>query len=398
MAADQGAGFDDFERATSRVQANLKAEGVALELGVEHHFELPLVGHAFGDFQDFDAGLEASQILGQLAGEPGEQLRRVHGGGVTETEVREQVSDSASRGQHDPEAREHVAELRLGGRARRTESFRPGRITERSNRAVRPLALQQHKIRRYHDIGVKDQYRLNRHITVRGPVTTTLRCFGCAESFSPADLRPVGDGWFCRACFEGLLAEGGGSAAVKEPVPAAVLAPAAPKKKCTLCELTFHGEPFLEIGDLVICPACEGAIVPDMPAESSTPVEQPPARGAAQANGDSVEIEHTPGTGTVHCTGCGRPMPGLGSYHLVDGKPQCPACFARAAHVQHVTREANPAKRCDCCQRPLHAGHQRMERGFFLCLSCCDSDLELALGIARARHRAWLMSVARGGA
>ena len=47
---------------------------------------------------------------------------------------------------------------------------------------------------------------------------------------------------------------------------------------------------------------------------------------------------------------------------------------------------------CDCCGRKLHANAEP-HRGFYLCAACQADDVELALLVAKARHRRRLMKL-----
>jgi hypothetical protein len=89
----------------------------------------------------------------------------------------------------------------------------------------------------------------------------------------------------------------------------------------------------------------------------------------------------TPGTGTVWCAGCGRPMPGPGSFRWVGGEPRCPGCAPLPA-----------APVCAACGGQA-VGPLRAVHGFLVCAACLDSHPTLALAIARARHRRALVGI-----
>ncbi|MGC4067272.1 MAG: hypothetical protein QM784_22045 [Polyangiaceae bacterium] len=131
-------------------------------------------------------------------------------------------------------------------------------------------------------------------------------------------------------------------------------------------------------------------------------------------------------------------MPGPGSYRLLDGKPYCPACvpfyaawrqktegevhapvvdgvlatfasrsdatsrsdaMSRSRELGALTRGREPgelgteargrepgARECDCCGRALMREPAPRE-GYLLCEACEGSDAELALSVAKLRHR-----------
>jgi hypothetical protein len=190
-----------------------------------------------------------------------------------------------------------------------------------------------------------------------------------------------------------------------------------------------------------ICGPCSAEMAAELEAAHAGPSTEPSvdaalARGAradpraARDDAESVAADRperegeaplpfTPGAGSVSCAGCKRPMPGPGSYRVLRGKPYCSACvpfFARlppAAHevpaddvgpgasraassvpasssaISSIPASSSPLARpgqCDCCRRALDAGSVQRE-GFALCSACLTSDAELALSVARARHR-----------
>lgn len=252
---------------------------------------------------------------------------------------------------------------------------------------------------------------------------TMRRCFGCGVKTSADQLTKVGDGEFCAACFDQLLASEGPAAA--EPVAERKLpaasghAQAAPTSSvareagCLACGQPLRegeGAAFLG-GD--ICPRCAAEMKAELrrvetpevaPPEERQPHTKPPAH------------LFTPGAGATPCAGCDRPMPGPGSYRKLGGQPYCAAClpfFAqrgeqerrrpaqgsagascadeRVADSGVAGGSAAPAaashrpSHCECCSRPLGPGLEPTS-GFWLCPACTGSDGPRALSIARARH------------
>lgn len=226
-------------------------------------------------------------------------------------------------------------------------------------------------------------------------------CSGCAGRFDPDALTERADQAYCGPClarlgrpvverdgalFESLLnrpraarpAEGDGDSGLG---------------LCFLCSQGVGSDAFVRLRQFVICHRCSQELMTDAPAVE----EAPPAvveRGPAAAR--PARPAHTPGTGTEVCAGCGRLMPGPGSYRVVNGRPHCPACAPLAARAQ-VPRRPTPTPLptpepvttplCDCCVRPLAGDQFRAAGGFWLCLACLDSDEPLALAVARARYR-----------
>jgi hypothetical protein len=245
-------------------------------------------------------------------------------------------------------------------------------------------------------------------------------CFGCAGRFDRSALKDVGDAFFCPGCFARLLAPVADRApalpyaeADSDEVP---LIPPRPRRVpepeplesafglCFLCMSPVGSDAFVRLRDFVICRPCSEELMRE-PVEVEPPppvtkavVEMPP-RGMSRP----VAPRHTPGTGTEVCTGCGRLMPGPGSYRLIDDQPFCPACAPMASSLPvpdglpHYGATPTPAltpavvphgvRLCDCCVRPLVDDQFRITSGYWICLACLDSDTRLAHAVARARYR-----------
>jgi hypothetical protein len=224
-------------------------------------------------------------------------------------------------------------------------------------------------------------------------------CFGCGKSFDRALLEEVGDALFCRLCLGRLLRrvderDGADRTGARAPASdaVAVIAPAA-DAPCFLCGETLEGEAFVRLRGFAICAACSRAFAVDPVEEEDGRAATPPAGGDhgpdRDHDGDASGASGRNG-GTAapieRCAGCERILPGPGSYRLLEGRPHCPECVA----ARPVPRRggADPdAEACDACRRAVDIGALRSVRGFRLCLACIESDRELALSVAQARHR-----------
>jgi hypothetical protein len=144
---------------------------------------------------------------------------------------------------------------------------------------------------------------------------------------------------------------------------------------CFLCGGPLEAGTGGELVGFAICAACVAALV----AEADAPIDDELA-AARDRKGARV----TPGAGTDWCAGCGRPMPGPGSFRVIDGAPHCPACAPPGV----------PGTTCAACGEP-GIGPLRSAHGFQLCAACLDSHPTLALAIARARHRRALAHLGR---
>jgi hypothetical protein len=231
-------------------------------------------------------------------------------------------------------------------------------------------------------------------------------CFGCAGRFERAVVKDVGDAFFCPNCFARLLAPVADRApSVDEPLPSQKLRrvpepepPEAALGLCFLCMSAVGADAFVRLRDFVICRPCSDELMRDPVEEAEMAphpvravVEFPPQKARP------VAPRHTPGTGTEVCAGCGRLMPGPGSYRLIDGLPYCPACAPQASLPPSYAKTPTPAltpavvpfgvRLCDCCVRPLADDQFRITGGYWICLACLDSDARLAHAVARARYR-----------
>ena len=247
-------------------------------------------------------------------------------------------------------------------------------------------------------------------------------CFGCGGEFERALLEEVGDALFCRLCLGRLLRRveerGGASIAIVAPVPASPLRAETP---CFLCGGPLEEEPFVRLRGFAICAACsssfageatesEGRDEPENDNEDDNEDEEDDdeveaadqARDEHEGAGDQDARPVTPGAATAWCSRCGRAMPGPGSYRSIDSRPHCPACAPAHAALAQPPRPAPPdrsrpdpsrpdpapsGRPCDACRRTTEAGGLRITHGFLLCEACLESEPDLALALAQARHR-----------
>ena len=196
-----------------------------------------------------------------------------------------------------------------------------------------------------------------------------------------------------------------------------------------MCDRDLSSEPAVVFLGGEICGPCSAEMAAELDTAAAGPSTEPSGASGALGPSDAPgSAAFTPGSATVICAGCERPMPGPGSYRVLRGKPYCSACVpffaglppsvyeapleagaiadAGAASVgaasvgaasgrpSSVPISSEPASssplarpgQCDCCRRALDDLSQRRE-GFELCSACVTSDAELALSVARARHR-----------
>lgn len=214
-------------------------------------------------------------------------------------------------------------------------------------------------------------------------------CKGCGRQLSVEEtVRMVAQWPFCESCFAQLLAPRDSGDRTTPPAKAAD-APA-----CGLCGAPLNGDG-RKVGIWQFCDRCfTDLISPSMP-ESN--VEQTEAEAETEPAPLPPNLElHT----LIACAGCGRRVPLGGSREAVGGR-YCPECFAGLPKEEkQITVRMTPSidseeqrSCCESCGRTLPPERLQAMEGFVLCSACVAADAELALTIARKRHRARLMAI-----
>lgn len=266
-------------------------------------------------------------------------------------------------------------------------------------------------------------------------MTEMLTCRRCHAEPAAGGVREVGEWIFCEPCFQLLLASreeagagdavearpeaGAGSAAAPSteaggitprpepsPAPAKTAAEATPPPagsgalECMLCDQRFEPGEGLSGRLLTLCPSCVGGLLA-------------PYEAAPEPEIEPRQEKPEPVRGFVDCVGCDRRIPRGGAREHEDG-PVCPECHlwrsaaAEAREAARTEAEAEvdagaatasapgrpaasvAASACAACGSvaPLSA-----VAGFSLCEPCRSVEPELALEVARARHRKRLMEL-----
>ena len=199
-------------------------------------------------------------------------------------------------------------------------------------------------------------------------------------------------------------------------------APAEPSRsakhtRCIACNRALSPNEEAPFG---ICVQCRTGLIAEpfkklLEQDNKEAAEREKAREAAEAAAAAaapVEVV-TPGVlGKKTCAQCGRRLLEPGGYHVIDGQWFCPSCAhaaqtnAKPSEVKHQA-SAGPASmrapgapggalpaamliNCDACDRPTLSNDFDRIEGFSLCRPCVSVDLDGALSLARARHRAKL--------
>jgi len=244
-----------------------------------------------------------------------------------------------------------------------------------------------------------------------------MKCKGCQQKISEDACQKVADWSFCQDCFEKLIqkSQNGGSqvsadAPELKPDPKAGLE--AKKAVCRICAKPIEKDQIKKIGSWIFCSACHADLI-FRPPETVLPANQSAEKnGDAQKEKPEIDAESAGRVKvqmnkTVVCQDCGRQIVELGSK-TVEGKPYCPDCFyARqgetAENVEiHIQEKSTPqpvstgitagavsdgGSQCDACERDTVEESLKAVDGFLLCEACLTTDKELAVQIARRRHR-----------
>lgn len=169
--------------------------------------------------------------------------------------------------------------------------------------------------------------------------------------------------------------------------------------QCLVCETRLEARRSVEFFGRRICSACVNQMNKELAAGDARDRRlERDARALNDEVADEAAVAHrgrepqrfTPGAGSVACDGCERPMPGPGSFRLLEGRRYCPACYLvasrRAPPGTTPETASGRAPACACCDAGL-THPPPLRQGFLLCDACVYADEQLALKVAQARHR-----------
>ena len=236
------------------------------------------------------------------------------------------------------------------------------------------------------------------------------------------DMKDVGSHLFCTQCFANLLSPK--PKAEPEPEPEAVAEPISfsfesalqgevksQAERCFVCQQELPERGHTKLGKIGVCQSCrEGLTLP--------PPVEPPAKKIPVVETEEVDPGpmYTPGSASDDCPACQRGTPRPASFHEVDGAYYCPDCFYSGKAQPQVSKEPANAEeprvlepapeslgqtpgageKCDACMRPLVRHYFELLSGFSICRACTSSNQDLALTIARVRHKRHLEEIAQG--
>ena len=246
----------------------------------------------------------------------------------------------------------------------------------------------------------------------------TMICRGCGKDIADDDCRKVAEWPFCPSCFEGLMKGPGKTEADRPPGQLQARSDAADAGskalRCVVCKKELEPGEHKKLGSWTFCSGCyqELVTIPNAVAAEAEDAGQSEADAGdaeAQAEGNDALIARVSVglAAYVQCKGCGRRIP-QGGARVVNGETFCPDCYyampaeAKTPSVQTLPGAPQaPSKkdlsdrvethgaedRCACCDRALRTGFFSEVDGFILCRACLSTDAELAVQIARQRHR-----------
>ncbi|MEN6318112.1 MAG: hypothetical protein ABFD82_05095 [Syntrophaceae bacterium] len=232
-----------------------------------------------------------------------------------------------------------------------------------------------------------------------------MDCKKCGIDLTGKEYRNVAQWPFCPACFQALMekAEEKKGDAFQTPVPE----PVSVKQKCLICENEIKDGERREMLGLIFCLPCYENLVkrPDIPPRAVSDDEEV---GISTWEKPAVEQVFVDFSTSVQCSGCGREIPAISSKQFNE-QPYCPDCYYNLLEIKAQKPRPFPAAvsgqrweseieeippgeheaglRCQACQRLVLPANLKTVEGFEICLACLTTDSDIALEIARTRHR-----------
>ncbi len=228
-----------------------------------------------------------------------------------------------------------------------------------------------------------------------------MKCRKCGKEIVGDDFKKVADWIFCNECFESLMTE---SDSDKEEVLDNTEDKDEPDRdiSCQICGCKLSDTDTKRLLGLVLCRGCYDALL-ERPSTSFAGEDSDETDNGSDEEdaGDKFKVDQVevPLNRFIRCFGCGRNIP-VGGSKVIDGHRYCPDCFKRLSVDSDVKDVGNVGDRstdrmitCQSCGRRVDAGHIKNVDGFDICLACLSSDPEIAVSIARQRHRDLLRQI-----
>ena len=232
-----------------------------------------------------------------------------------------------------------------------------------------------------------------------------MECKKCGIELSGRESKTVAQWTFCPECFQALMerTEAKKEETVKTPAPET----AREEQACQVCERKVAKGESHEMLGLVFCLPCYENLVkrPYIPPTFDIGDQEAPIDPMGKPAVEQVDLDFI---STIHCYGCGREIPAISSKQF-NGYPYCPDCYYALPEEETSKPETFPAlapehqkrekkedvedreqqagMRCQTCQRQVLSENLKTVEGFEICLACLTTNRDMALEIARHRHR-----------
>lgn len=213
-----------------------------------------------------------------------------------------------------------------------------------------------------------------------------MNCRSCDKELATGEEKMVAQWAFCEECFTALLEK---KEVAKEQI----------EECCHLCKKALVEGQSKKVGLWNFCTDCFGDL--NKPARLNVSLSVAPEESKSKTcepEEDEPEEIVVLKTVYVNCGQCGRRIPERGSKER-KGEPYCPDCYfanqeapppqapvaSQMEEPREVEAEVISAGKCMSC---LNEGCElKMVKGFPLCSACLISDQNLALEIAKKRHK-----------
>ena len=264
-----------------------------------------------------------------------------------------------------------------------------------------------------------------------------MECKSCSKVVEQAKLRPVGDSFFCQACFSALMK----APSRKEPALSSVspsLKKSAPKVVCFICKVPLKGDPYKSMGKIAFCESCVGDLTsfkaPDSVHEPQRRIQAKPEPTAEPYYSRATRPPAEPAFGEFgekRCSQCERRVLEPNGYTMREDEIWCPMCIrenplppepagneTEPESVSHRQEQApqelqspllaelstTPPQlssetawlECDSCGKSLPPPEFSIVEGYRICPPCIETDREAALHLARAKHRRQMIELLEG--
>lgn len=251
-----------------------------------------------------------------------------------------------------------------------------------------------------------------------------MNCRACEKTLLEGEERRVAQWVFCEDCFQRLLrqpsvtpgteptaAPPGAASDSESEVSRVATDGIGEVPRCHLCEAPLTSGAAWEIGPWAFCDACRRSLTSPTSKLSGRADEEPGSRGPTSPPSEAEEstpkvVQTRVGLGrTALCARCGKRILERAGK-VLEGELLCPDCYystpvpvvASSSSYSSSNRRSDDGLlseqarepsmgACDSCGKSVPSDRLQLVSGFNLCSACVATDGDLALEIARGRHR-----------